>query len=86
MKRILELTESFKVRSYVVINKYDLNVDITCQIAEWCAARHISVVGKIPFDEGVVEAMLHCKSIVEWLPQSEVSKEIITIWNKVNRN
>jgi MinD superfamily P-loop ATPase len=86
MKRILELAESFKVRSYVVINKYDLNVDITCQIAEWCAVRRIPVAGKIPFDENVVEAMLHCKSIVEWLPQSEVSKEIMTIWNKVNRN
>lgn len=84
MKRILSLIDSFKAKSYVVINKYDLNVDITCQISDWCLERNISVAGKIPFDAGVVEAMLNCKSIVEWLPRSEVSKEIRNIWNKVN--
>ncbi len=84
MKRILSVVDSFKVKSYVVINKYDLNNDIACQIEGWCFERKISVAGKIPFDAGVVEAMLNCKSIIEWLPQSEVSKEIRNIWKKVN--
>jgi MinD superfamily P-loop ATPase len=86
MKRILELTEGFKVKSYVVINKYDLNIDITCQIADWCSDRKIPVAGKIPFDPNIVEAMLNCKSIIEWQPHSVVSKEIIIIWNKVNQD
>jgi len=86
MKRIIELIESFKVKPNVVINKYDLNLDISCQIADWCFDRKISVAGKIPFDVNVVEAMLNCKSIVEWMPKSETSKEIITIWNKVSKD
>ena len=61
-------------------------MDITGQISDWCLDKKISVVGKIPFDVNVVEAMLNCKSIVEWMPQSETSKEILTIWNKINRN
>jgi len=84
MKRIITLIESFQVKPFVVINKFDLNTDISCQIADWCFDRKIALLGKIPFDPDIVEAMLHCKSIVEWLPESETSKEIITIWNKVN--
>ncbi len=86
MKRILAIVESFKVKSYVVINKYDLNLDITCQISDWCLEKEISIAGKIPFDVNVVEAMINCKSIIEWLPQSEASKEILSIWNKINKN
>jgi len=86
MKRIIELTTSFKIKTYVVINKYDLNMEITSQIIDWCFDKKISVVGKISFDPNIVNAMLNCKSIIEWLPQSEVSQEIITIWNKVNKD
>ena len=86
MKRIIELTDNFKVKAYVVINKYDLNEDITGRIARWCFDREIPVAGKIPFDPNIVEAMLNCKSIVEWLPQSDVSKEIAKAWNIINSN
>jgi MinD superfamily P-loop ATPase len=86
LKRILELTDSFKVKSYVVINKYDLNVDITCQITDWCFDKKISVIGKIPFDPCIVEAMLNCKSIIEWQPKSAISKEITAIWHQLNRD
>jgi MinD superfamily P-loop ATPase len=83
LKRILELTSNFKIKSYVVINKYDLNVDVTCQITDWCFDMKIPIAGKIPFEAQIVEAMLNCQSIVEWLPDSEVSKEIRSIFNIV---
>lgn len=83
LKRILELTANFSIKSYVVINKYDLNLDITSQLENWCVQQNIPVVGKIPFDPQVVEAMLFCKSIVEWLPDSAVSNEIRSIYNRV---
>jgi MinD superfamily P-loop ATPase len=86
LRRILELTDNFKVKSYVVINKYDLNLDITCQIRDWCFEKKIPVIGKIPFDPCMVEAMLNCKSIVEWKPESAISKEITTIWHQLNRD
>jgi MinD superfamily P-loop ATPase len=86
MKRIIELIEYFSVKPFVVINKYDLNVDITGQIIDWCHDKKIDMVGKIAFDTEIVEAMLHCKSIVEWNPNSPTSKEIITIWNNVDKD
>ncbi len=84
MKRMLELMSDFKIKSFVVINKYDLNNDMTDQITGWCSDMKIPVIGKIPFDDQIVEAMLNCKSIVEWAPDSLISKEIVSIWNLVN--
>jgi MinD superfamily P-loop ATPase len=84
LKRIFELTENFKVESFVVINKYDLNYEVTLKIEEWCCNLRIPVVGKIPFDKQIVEAMLHCKSIVEWKPDSATSQVIRNIWKTIN--
>jgi MinD superfamily P-loop ATPase len=84
MKRIVELIENYRIKPYVIINKYDLNANISDQINDWCFQRGIIVAGKIPFDENIVKAMLHCKSIVEWMPKSETSVIIGTIWNKIN--
>ncbi len=83
MKRVLEITANFKVKSYVVINKYDLNEPIACEIERWCAENDIQVAGKILFDEQIVEAMINCQSITEWKPESKTSKEIISIYNKI---
>jgi MinD superfamily P-loop ATPase len=86
MKRVLEITANFKVKTFVVINKYDLNEAISKKIESWCAENNIPVVGKVLFDEQIVEAMINCQSITEWKPESETSKEIIRIWGKVTND
>jgi MinD superfamily P-loop ATPase len=83
MKRVLEITSNFKVITYVVINKFDLNESISDKIKNWCKENNIPVIGRIAFDTQIVEAMIHCQSIVEWMPESETSKEIISIYNTV---
>jgi MinD superfamily P-loop ATPase len=67
----------------VIINKYDLNSSMTGQIREWCDKNEIGVAGMLPFDPKVVESMVSGKSITEYLPDSEISKKIIKIWNKI---
>lgn len=84
MKRALELTANFRIKTYVIINKYDLNSEITNQIIDWCSEMQIPVAGKIPFDDQIVNAMINCKSIVEYSPDSAASKEIINSWKQVN--
>lgn len=83
MKRVLEITANFEVKTFVVINKYDLNESISDKINNWCNENNIPVLGKIPFDAQIVEAMINCQSIVEWKPESEPSKEIISIYNTI---
>lgn len=76
LKRIAELAGKFKVERYVVINKYDLNQKMTEAIKEWCKQENIPIPALIPFDPEIVHAMVQCKSITEWAPESSVSKII----------
>jgi len=75
-KRTLEVTSNFNIKTQVLVNKYDLNETMTDNIEAFCEDKGINVIGKIPFDPRVVEAMVHCQSIVEYAPESEVSQVI----------
>lgn len=83
LKRTVELTSRFNSTSWVLINKYDLNREISEQIEEYCSQNKILFAGKLSFDRVVVEAMVSCKSVIEYAPDSGVSKEISHIWEKI---
>lgn len=83
LKRVLELTANFNITSCVIINKYDLNTKISLVIEQYCKEKEILLIGKIPFDPEIVNAMVNCKSIIEWMPMSETSKIIGQIWDRV---
>lgn len=84
LKRILELTEHFKVESMVVINKYDLNLEITEEIENYCKKENVEIAGKVPFDEKIVESVVKRIPFVEYSEIEEKTKrEIEKIWEKV---
>jgi len=65
MERIIKTAEGFLVKTAVCINKYDTNIKNTERIEEFCRARGIPVVGRIPFDPSAAKAINQGKSIVE---------------------
>ncbi len=83
LKRTLEVVSKFNLKPWVVINKYDLNSDMASQIELYCTSSGVPVAGKLPFDSSVVDAMVNCKSVIEWQPDSDFSKQISSIWNKI---
>jgi len=82
--RALELLAHFNILPMVLINKYDLNVEKSEEIIEFCHNMNVNVVGKIPFDRLVTEAMVNGRPIVEYAPESSVAKELRRIWDKVH--
>jgi|CZCA01.1.fsa_nt_gi MinD superfamily P-loop ATPase len=58
MERVLDLTRHFDVNAAVCINKCDLDEANTERIEDYCCAEEIEVVGKIPFDEEMVKAVV----------------------------
>lgn len=82
MKRVLEIASHFNADSKVVINKYDINLDITENIKEFCEKEDLDIVGLIPFSGQVSESVMKGIPVVEYM-QNDVSKEIISIWEKV---
>lgn len=70
LKRILSLVAIYKLRTFVVINKYDLNQAVCQEMDTFCEHSNVPIIGKIPFDPDFVTAMIHCQSLMEWAPAS----------------
>ncbi len=83
MQRTVEIVQKFSLPAFVIINKYDLNTDMSDQIEDWCRQNRITIAGLLPFDKQMVEAMVMGKSITEFNPDNEISKKIKIIWNKI---
>ena len=58
LERVLDTAAHFRVPAAVLINKADINPARAEDIARFCAARGVPLVGHIPFDTIVTKAML----------------------------
>lgn len=83
LKRALQLLEHFKVESLVCVNKHDLNDENTAEIQNFCDQNGIDVIGLIPFDPEVTEAMVAGQPVVEFSPDGRASKAIKEAWGRV---
>ncbi len=80
LQRALQLLKHFNVKPLVCVNMYDINKENTDKILKFCEENNIKIVGRIPFNPKVTEAMVNGKTIVEYDPKSNVTKEIKSIW------
>ena len=46
----------------------------------------IPLVGNLPFTTTMVESMVHGKTIIEYVPEENISKEFYSIWDKIIQN
>ena len=82
MERVLKLSTHFGIPSRVVINKADINTEQTeriIKIAEQCGSR---VIGKIPFDRNVNDALMTGKTVIEY-GKGTAEKAIRQIWTEL---
>ncbi|MDD3777586.1 MAG: ATP-binding protein [Actinomycetota bacterium] len=78
-KKVFKVAQIFNIKVFVSINKYDLNLDNSAQIEEFCRQNGIEVLGKIPYDEQV-SVYLSQKKFITDNPQSEAGLEIKRMW------
>jgi MinD superfamily P-loop ATPase len=83
LKRAVGISSQFNLKTLVLINKFDLNKDMSIQIELYCKEAGIEIAGKLPFEPLVVEAMVNCRSIAEWAPDSEVSLKLKSIYKNI---
>lgn len=65
LARVVEVARHFRVRTYLAINKADLAGDLTERIEDFALRQGIPMLGRIPYDEGVVEALAAGRPVVE---------------------
>jgi MinD superfamily P-loop ATPase len=80
--RVIAVARHFEIQASLVINKYNLNLDMTRQIEKYCTGHNVELLGKVSFDKSVVKAMVQGKTIIEY-QDGKVKDEIIDIWNKI---
>ena len=81
LKRILELTNYFGIKSYLIINKSNMpgtNKNLALKFAK---ENGIEILGEIPFDKSAFEAIANGKPLV--LTNSNLKKDINKIYERL---
>ena len=81
-ERVIETANHFKTQVKLVINKYDLNIEMSGKIKGFCKNNGIQVVGRIPFDKEIVNSMVAGKTIIEFV-KGNTREKLVDIWEQV---
>jgi MinD superfamily P-loop ATPase len=84
LDRILKVIEHFGIPPGVVVNKYDLNMEMTEKIKLLSQDYNAEFIGTIPYDKKVTDAQMEGLSVVEFT-QSSVTETIEDIWERVKQ-
>lgn len=80
--RIHELTKHFGIEGFVVINKFDINLDISNKIEMYCRDQEMQLIGKVPFDDYVGVSINEGEPVVSY-ENSIAGQSIIKIWDEL---
>ena len=85
LQRVMATTDHFGVESLVVINKFDINLQQTEEISAYCAGRGVEVVGRVPYDEVVTQAMVDGRPVTEF-SAGRVSHALLEVWARTKQH
>jgi MinD superfamily P-loop ATPase len=80
MQRVLGLIDHFRIPALVCINKSDLYPVGTDAIIANCQQKGLPVIGQLPFDLSITEAMIHGQTITAYLPDGSISELLHEMW------
>ena len=82
MERVLQLAAHFRVPALIIINKADLNAEQTERIVRIAEKHKSRVIGRIPFDRSVNDALMAGKTVIDY-GASTAAEAIRDIWKEV---
>ncbi|MBN2073749.1 MAG: ATP-binding protein [Actinobacteria bacterium] len=82
-KRVYEVAKFLDIKAFVCVNKYDLNVENTEKIEDFCLKNDIRLAGRIPYDDRVPLYLSNRKFITEDA-ESGAGREIINLWKTLS--
>jgi MinD superfamily P-loop ATPase len=84
MKRVIQTAQHFGIKTACCINKFDLNLDNSDQIAAWCRDQSVPLIGTIPYDLSVMQSMVQGVPAVEY-KDCRSAERFKTIWEKTQK-
>ena len=82
-QRVADLCRHFRVPLAVIINKADLNEKEADAMAEACAQRGDTLLGRLPFDPVVTRAMVARKALTEF--DNPVGNRLKDMWSALQK-
>ena len=82
LKRVYTLVKSFNLKAACIINKYDLNAEVTNEIEAFLQEEHIALAAKVAYDETFAKALSQAKTIIEY-SNSDLKAEIEKSWQNI---
>lgn len=84
LERTLDLARRLRVAACIIINKSDLNQENTRLIERLARKRNATIVGQIPFDSAVNDALMEGRSVIEWR-SSDAAQAIRCAWDRLGQ-
>jgi MinD superfamily P-loop ATPase len=84
LERALGTVSHFGVPALVCINKADLNPTRSAAIEGFCASEGIELVGRLPYDTIVTEAMVQGQPVSVYQPEGEMARAMREMWIKIS--
>jgi len=84
LTRISELIQKFKLRAGCIINKTDLNPEISSKIKTQLQKEKITYLGELPYDEAFTAAMTKGRTIIEY-NSSSLKNTLSYTWKKIKQ-
>jgi MinD superfamily P-loop ATPase len=85
LKRVVAVCRQFRPHIYVAINRFDLELSLTETIRTWCREENIPVIGLIPFDPAVIEAVRNGRAVT-FTGASPAAQAIQTLASKIKQD
>lgn len=82
--RLVDLINKFGIKAYAVINKCDINPEVTEMVKEYLSEKGIELLAELPFDKAMVEAMVNRKTIIEYDEGHIISKRLKEVWKRLS--
>ena len=85
LERILGTVNHFRVPALVLINKADVNPAHTANIEAYCRTQGIELVGRLPYDTVVTEAMVQGQPVTIYEPGGAMDSAMREVWARVRK-
>jgi len=85
LKRVYDLVLKFNIRAGCIINKFDLNIDISQDIMKFLKEKEIDHLSDIPYRHDFTEAVTNAQTIVEY-DTGELKQIIEKTWENIKNN
>ena len=82
LKRVYELVHKFNLKAGCIINKYDLNLDVTNEIKDFLKKEEINHLANIPYSNEFTKAITNGETIVEY-DKGKLKVIIENTWNQI---